>query len=210
MPPDPDSSAEAATPDTVEAREVWRELTRQAGKIDTTATLTGETHNRLVSMEVDVKDIKASGQKTADAQAQLVAFAENADQRAQRSETREIKADEVKAAREATEVQAATDAEAALVQAKADAAGARFQIVTKLVDWWTENWKMIAIAVAVLLGMNVSPLLQAFGLMSPTAVVVTPAATAAPAPAAPADPKPTGPAGELLPAAAPAPAEVSP
>lgn len=168
------------TPGANVEREIWRELSKQSGKIDTTATLTGETHNRLIGMEIALADVKVNTAKQADLTAQLVQFAGDANARENRRETVEIDLRKVDALKEAARAEAAAAAEVALAEAEAAGAARRGRTLDKLVDWWMMNWKLIVIGVGVIAGVNIQPLMQAFGVMAPPQVVV--AEQAAPAP----------------------------
>lgn len=174
----------------ISARDVWRELTAQRTKIDSTATQVGLSHDRLIGMEKSMEAVAVESRKTSDFTQQLV-------QLARKKEERESAEDERQAAAEVAEIERVAAAER-------ESANLRARTLGSLVAWWTENWKTIAIAVALILGVNVTPLLRAFGMIAPVAVVaveapaieVAPSATTTEAPAveAPATEAPVAPA----------------
>jgi hypothetical protein len=178
----------ADTPAGVE-REVWRELASQKELVKATADTAKRTHSKIIELAGAMGVVKDETRRTAEFTGRLVDLAEARENREATKAERDAKAAEALAEREA--------------KASAALAERRSRVYGKLVDWWVDNWRTILIALAILLGINVTPLLQAFGLMAPTAViapaeVIAPAAPAdlpadPPAVEAPTDPAPTDP-----------------
>lgn len=157
-----------ATPAAVE-REVWRELASQKEVIKSTADTAKRTHSIVINMAGDISTLKDESRRTAEFSSRLVDLAQRREDRASREEAAAAAAVEREEARRA-------EMEAARASMTARTLG-------KLTDWWVENWRTIALAVALLLGLNVQPLLQAFGIMAAApAPTVTTAAIEAPAP----------------------------
>ncbi len=172
-----EAAAAAVPAGMVDAREVFVELARQGARGVTVARLVGETHNRMIGVERTSETVASESRKTSEYSLQMVGLMQLREDREAKQAERDAKQVEREAEREAAAALAETEAAAAATLAETEAAGLRARTVGALVSWFTENWRMIAIVVAILLGLNVTPLLQAFGL-APAAAVAAPAPAA--------------------------------